>query len=138
MVGRLAAESYRNGDLGTLELYLGDNPDAVYFGAYVQPGRSYRIRGNLAGATFTSFSQELGTADGGYSRQTVNVVKDSDLHPDPDGKDGGPELGKPIRRTFGEHGNAPKAIAAAPAERARRKLRRFIAGSFIRRGSGSP
>ena len=33
-----------------------------------------------------------------------------------DGKDGGPELGKPIRRTFGEHGNAPKAIAAAPAK----------------------
>ncbi|HMV72404.1 MAG TPA: DUF1214 domain-containing protein [Pseudomonadales bacterium] len=64
---------------------LGDNPDAVYFGAYVQAGRSYRIHGNLAGATFTSFSQELGTADGGYSRQTVNVVKDSDLHPDPDG-----------------------------------------------------
>jgi len=29
MVGRLAAESYRNGDLGTLELYLGDNPDAL-------------------------------------------------------------------------------------------------------------
>lgn len=64
---------------------LGDNPDAVYFGAYVRPDRSYRIRGNLAGATFTSFSQELGTEDGGYSKQTVNVVKDSDLLPDADG-----------------------------------------------------
>jgi cell wall-associated NlpC family hydrolase len=29
MVGRLAAESYRNGDLGTLELYLGDDPDLL-------------------------------------------------------------------------------------------------------------
>ena len=33
-----------------------------------------------------------------------------------DGKDGGPELGKPIRRTFGEHGNAARVIAAAPAK----------------------
>lgn len=29
MVGQLAAESYRNGDLGTLELYLGDDPDVL-------------------------------------------------------------------------------------------------------------
>jgi cell wall-associated NlpC family hydrolase len=29
IVGRLAAESYRNGDLGTLELYLGDDPDVL-------------------------------------------------------------------------------------------------------------
>lgn len=29
VVGRLAAESYRNGDLGTLELYLGDDPDIL-------------------------------------------------------------------------------------------------------------
>lgn len=64
---------------------LGDNPDALYFGAYVRPDRSYRIRGNVAGATFTSFSQEVGTANGGYSRQTVNVVKDSDLQIDAGG-----------------------------------------------------
>jgi hypothetical protein len=29
---------------------LGDNPDALYFFAPVREGRSYRIRGNLAGA----------------------------------------------------------------------------------------
>lgn len=29
LVGRLAAESYRSGDLGTLELYLGDDPDLL-------------------------------------------------------------------------------------------------------------
>ncbi len=28
-VGQIAAESYRNGDLGTLELYLGDDPDVL-------------------------------------------------------------------------------------------------------------
>lgn len=32
-----------------------------------------------------------------------------------DGKDGGPELGTPLRRTFGEHGAAPKVIAATTA-----------------------
>ena len=29
IVGQLAAETYRDGDMGTLELYLGDNPDAL-------------------------------------------------------------------------------------------------------------
>lgn len=29
VVGQLAAETYRDGDMGTLELYLGDNPDAL-------------------------------------------------------------------------------------------------------------
>jgi cell wall-associated NlpC family hydrolase len=29
VVGQLAAETYRDGDMGSLELYLGDNPDAL-------------------------------------------------------------------------------------------------------------
>lgn len=64
---------------------LGDNPDALYFGAYIRPDRAYRVRGNIAGAVFTSFSQELGTADGHYSKGTVNVVKDTQLQVDPEG-----------------------------------------------------
>lgn len=45
---------------------LGDNPDARYFSAVIDPSHSYRIRGNLAGATYTSFTVELGTgAEGG-------------------------------------------------------------------------
>ncbi|MEZ4292304.1 MAG: hypothetical protein R3E53_17865 [Myxococcota bacterium] len=40
--------------------YLGDNPDAIYFSAFVRGGRRYRIRGNLAGAVYTSFTLEYG------------------------------------------------------------------------------
>jgi hypothetical protein len=38
---------------------LGDNPDARYFSAVIDDQRRYRIRGNLAGATYTSFTVEL-------------------------------------------------------------------------------
>ena len=38
---------------------LGDNPDARYFSAVIDDQRRYRIRGNLAGATYTSFTIEL-------------------------------------------------------------------------------
>ncbi len=64
---------------------LGDNPDALYFGAYIRPDLGYRVRGNIAGAVFTSFSQELGNEDGGYSRQTVNVLNDKVIPIDADG-----------------------------------------------------
>jgi hypothetical protein len=38
---------------------LGDNPDARYFSAVIDDRHRYRIRGNLAGATYTSFTVEL-------------------------------------------------------------------------------
>jgi hypothetical protein len=38
---------------------LGDNPDARYFSAVIDDRHRYRIRGNLAGATYTSFTIEL-------------------------------------------------------------------------------
>lgn len=43
---------------------LGDNPDARYYSAVIDDQHSYRIRGNLAGATYTSFTIELGTESG--------------------------------------------------------------------------
>ena len=52
---------------------LGDNPDARYFSAVVDDRHSYRIRGNLAGATYTSFTLELGAgADGDGIGSTLN------------------------------------------------------------------
>jgi len=39
---------------------LVDNPDARYFSAAIDDRHRYRIRGNLAGATYTSFTVELG------------------------------------------------------------------------------
>jgi len=52
---------------------LGDNPDARYFSAVIDDQHSYRIRGNLAGATYTSFTLELGAgSDGSGIGTTLN------------------------------------------------------------------
>lgn len=52
---------------------LGDNPDARYFSAVIDENHSYRIRGNLAGATYTSFTIELGSGtDGDGIGSTLN------------------------------------------------------------------
>lgn len=52
---------------------LGDNPDARYFSAVIDDQHSYRIRGNLAGATYTSFTLELGAGtDGDGIGSTLN------------------------------------------------------------------
>jgi len=52
---------------------LGDNPDARYYTAIIDDQHSYRIRGNLAGATYTSFTIELGAGtDGDGIGSTLN------------------------------------------------------------------
>ncbi len=52
---------------------LGDNPDARYYSAVIDDQHSYRIRGNLAGATYTSFTLELGaSSDGAGIGSTLN------------------------------------------------------------------
>jgi hypothetical protein len=53
---------------------LGDNPDARYSSAVINDQTSYRIRGNLAGATYTSFTVELGagTNEGDGIGSTLN------------------------------------------------------------------
>ena len=44
---------------------LGDNPDARYYSAVIDDQHSYRISGNLAGATYTSFTVEFGAGTDG-------------------------------------------------------------------------
>ena len=51
---------------------LGDNPDAIYYSALINPNRRYRIRGNVAGAVYTSFTVEAGTSDGALSKRLLN------------------------------------------------------------------
>jgi hypothetical protein len=79
---------------------LGDNPDAVYFEAPLRGGRRYRVRGNLAGATYTSFTIEAGAADGSYATGSAGALNDTQfaaaadgsyeitLAPDPPAKNG--------------------------------------------------
>ncbi len=63
---------------------LGDNPDARYFSAVIDDQHRYRIRGNLAGATYTSFTVELsGNAEG--SSGIGSVINDSEFEADADG-----------------------------------------------------
>lgn len=65
--------------------FLGDNPDAIYYTAYIRSDRAYRIRGKTAGAVYTSFSPEAGTTDGHYSKGVARAINDTDLKPAPDG-----------------------------------------------------
>lgn len=65
--------------------FSGDNSDAIYFMAFIRPDRAYRIRGNTAGAVYTSFSFEVGTADGHYSQRVARAISDDELKIAPDG-----------------------------------------------------
>lgn len=65
--------------------FTGDNSDAVYFETPIAPGREYVVRGNFAGAVYTSFTMEAGAAEGGYATHTSGVLRDSDIDVDGDG-----------------------------------------------------
>jgi hypothetical protein len=65
--------------------FTGDNSDALYYETPVAPGREYVVRGNLAGAVYTSFTMESGAAGGAYATQTSGVLRDDDIDVDADG-----------------------------------------------------
>ncbi len=65
--------------LSTTKKLLGDNPDAVYYGAIVDPAGSYRIRGNVHGACYTSFSVESGAQEGHLSKGVVSTLNDTEF-----------------------------------------------------------
>ncbi len=58
---------------------LGDNPDARYHDAVVDPGGIYRVRGNTGGAVYVSFTVEAGIADGRMPARTAGVLNDADF-----------------------------------------------------------
>ncbi len=64
---------------------LGDNPDAIYYEAAVQGDRQYKIRGNTAGATYTSFTVEAGGPEGGYPESTDATLNDLQMEIDANG-----------------------------------------------------
>ena len=57
----------------------------MYFEAPVSGDKAYRVTGNLAGAVYTSFTVELGSADGKYATGTGGVLNDDDIDIDADG-----------------------------------------------------
>ncbi len=64
---------------------LGDNPDTVYYGTVIDPTRSYRIRGNVANASYTSFTVECGTAGGAMSQKLGHTLNDDEFDVDAGG-----------------------------------------------------
>lgn len=69
----------------TTRKVLGDNPDALYFFAPIRDDREYRIRGNLAGATFTSFTVETGSGEGRAATGSSAAIDDSEMLVERDG-----------------------------------------------------
>jgi len=68
----------------TLKL-LGDNPDAIYFTAPLDPKRRYRVRGNTGGAVYTSLTIEGGNADGHYPKRVAGALNDTQFDVKRDG-----------------------------------------------------
>ena len=64
---------------------LGDNPDALYYGAIVDPAGTYRIRGNVHGACYTSFAVEAGAMDGRLSKGVLATLNDDQFEVAADG-----------------------------------------------------
>lgn len=58
---------------------LGDNPDAVYYGAICDPAGTFRIRGNVHGAAYTSFCVETGAQEGKLSKGVISTINDKEF-----------------------------------------------------------
>ncbi len=65
--------------LGVKKKLLGDNPDAIYYGAIVDPAGTYRIRGNVHAACYTSFSVETGAQEGHISKGVISTLNDTEF-----------------------------------------------------------
>ena len=64
---------------------LGDNPDAIYYATPVSAAHRYRIRGNVAGATYTSFTVEVGGVEGKNPTGLGATLNDSEFEIAADG-----------------------------------------------------
>jgi hypothetical protein len=74
---------------------LGDNADARYHDARIDPRGTYRVRGRSEGAVYVSFTVEAGAAEGAFPTGTVGVINDEAFEVADDGTFefvlGGPE-----------------------------------------------
>ena len=65
--------------------FTGDNPDAIYFEAPVTNALAYRVRGNTAGAVYTSITIESGAGEGNFGTGTTGSISDSEFDVAADG-----------------------------------------------------
>jgi len=64
---------------------LGDNPDAIYYDVPISADYSYRIKGNIDGATYTSFTVELARSKGDGLGKLGATLNDTELEISPNG-----------------------------------------------------
>src|SRR5262245_8236458 len=64
----------------------GDNADAIYYDAPVDPHYSYRVRGRMDGAVYVSFTVECDTANGDMATRTAGVLNDTQFDVDANGR----------------------------------------------------
>jgi hypothetical protein len=64
---------------------LGDNPDALYYWARIDGTRSYRIRGRLDDAVYTSITVHGADPAGGSMERVISAVSDRELSVGADG-----------------------------------------------------
>jgi len=62
---------------------LGDNPDSRYYTAIISSEHNYRIRGNIAGATYTSFTVE--SAAEAFEGGIASTLNDTEFKTDENG-----------------------------------------------------
>ena len=66
--------------------FTGDNADAVYYEAAIDPSLSYRVSGRTGGAVYTSLTLEAGTQEGAFGTHTAGVINDEQFEVGPDGE----------------------------------------------------
>ncbi|BBX23335.1 hypothetical protein MTER_27460 [Mycolicibacter terrae] len=85
---RVAAEAYIWGDsdkpilvdvIGPYLKWGGDNSDAFYQLAPIDPSRSYRVTGNRGDSVYLSMTVYGGPDDGRYSDRIIDTINDRDL-----------------------------------------------------------
>jgi hypothetical protein len=71
--------------VGPYKKWGGDNADAFYQFAPIDPSRTYRVRGKIGDAVYLSLTVYGGPDDGRYSERIVGTVNDRMLDVAPDG-----------------------------------------------------
>jgi hypothetical protein len=72
--------------VGPTRKFTGDNADAIYYDAEVDPRYIYLVRGRMDGAVYCSITVECDTADGSMASRTSGVINDTRFDVDAQGR----------------------------------------------------
>ncbi len=66
--------------------FTGDNSDALYYDAPIDPALSYVVSGSIAGAVYVSLTIEEAATEGRFGTRTAGVINDTQFDVDGDGR----------------------------------------------------